>query len=68
MGESSTLSGVDAIAYPEMGGKIDPTKQDRFASDRLRQFYQQLRQLKPLGQAFVDESEQLSIPELSLCP
>ena len=65
MGESSTLSGVDAIAYPEMGGKIDPTKQDRQQSDRIRQFYQQLRQLKPLGQAFVDESEQLSIPELT---
>lgn len=65
MGESSTLSGVDAIAYPEMGGKIDPKQHARQQSDRIHQFYQQLRQLKPLGQAFVDESEQLSIPELT---
>lgn len=65
MGESSTLSGVDAIAYPEMGGKIDPTTHTKEQGDRIRQFYHQLRQLNALGQAFVDETEQLSIPELT---
>ncbi len=65
MGESSTLSGTDAIAYPGMGRAIDPRDRDLSAEDReIREFYRQLSELKPLGEAFVEESEQLSLPEL----
>ncbi|MFB2875680.1 Cas10/Cmr2 second palm domain-containing protein [Floridanema aerugineum] len=64
-GESSTLSGADAIAYPNMGSPTNP-KDYNYTQEKsqISQFYTQLRQLKPLGEAFIDESEQLSIPEL----
>lgn len=60
IGESSTLSGTDAIASPSMSLKRDRSEQ----SQQVRQFYTQLSQIKSLGSAFVDPSEQLSIPEL----
>lgn len=65
-GESSTLSGTDAIAWPGLGRNIKP--QDRRLSQEdqeIRQFYQDLSQIQSLGAAFVDETEQLSIPELT---
>lgn len=65
MGESSTLSGTDAIAYPRMSRPLDARDRDLSAEDEeIRQFYRQLSQLQPLGEAFVEESEQLSLPEL----
>ncbi|MBD2775567.1 Cas10/Cmr2 second palm domain-containing protein [Iningainema tapete] len=64
-GESSTLSGADAIAHFGMGRNRNPKERNLTAeAQQIRSFYTQLRQLKPLGEAFVDESEQLSIPEL----
>ncbi|MFB2898375.1 type III-B CRISPR-associated protein Cas10/Cmr2 [Aerosakkonemataceae cyanobacterium BLCC-F50] len=65
MGESSTLSGTDAIAYPAMSRSMNARDRDLSAEDQeIRQFYQQLSELKPLGEAFVEEREQLSLPEL----
>lgn len=64
-GESSTLSGTDAIAYPGMGRPVSPKDRNLSAEDKeIRQFYRQLQQIPTLGEAFVDEREQLSIPEL----
>lgn len=65
-GESSTLSGADAIAWPGLGRNIKP--QDRRISQEdqeIRRFYRELSQIQSLGAAFVDETEQLSIPELT---
>ncbi|MFQ3679495.1 MAG: type III-B CRISPR-associated protein Cas10/Cmr2 [Pseudanabaenaceae cyanobacterium] len=65
MGESSTLSGTDAIAWPGMGRPRDPKAIALRADDEeIQQFYQQLRDHPSLGAAFADEREQLSIPEL----
>lgn len=64
-GESSTLSGADAIAWPKMGESIKPTERNPTTEDRaIRQFYTQISEIPELGEAFVDPSEQLSIPEL----
>ena len=64
-GESSTLSGADAIAWFGMGRDRNPKERNLILeSQQIRSFYTQLRQLTPLGEAFIDESEQLSIPEL----
>ncbi len=65
MGESSTLSGTDAIAWPGMGRIRSARDIDLSADDReIRRFYEQLSAIQGLGEAFVDASEQLSIPEL----
>ena len=62
-GESSTLSGTDAIAYPGLGRKSDPRKYDYQEERRIvREFYQQLSE--KLGESFIDPREELSIPEL----
>lgn len=63
-GESSTLSGSDAIAYPELGrAGIDPRRYNYHEQKtKVEQFYQQLSQT--LGEAFIDPREELSIPEL----
>jgi CRISPR-associated protein Cmr2 len=64
-GESSTLSGTDAIAFPGMGQKIYKGGRSQGHDDpAIRHFYHQLSQLTALGQPFVDPTEQLSIPEL----
>ena len=63
MGESSTLSGVDAIAFPGMSRPFDPRTED-FPEEEVSQFYAQLRNHKALGEAFVNPREHLSIPEL----
>ncbi len=65
MGESSTLSGADAIVWLGMGRNIEPTERNLSAETaQIRQFYKQLSQLQPLGEAFIDPTKQLSIPEL----
>jgi CRISPR-associated protein Cmr2 len=65
MGESSTLSGADAIAWPGMGNHIHPKTRNLASEDRqIREFYEHLRSLPQLGEAFVEATEQLSIPEL----
>jgi CRISPR-associated protein Cmr2 len=62
---ASALSGADAIAYPNMGSPTNPKDYNPAQEkSQISQFYTQLRQLKPLGEAFIDEKEELSIPEL----
>jgi len=64
-GESSMLSGADAIAYFGMGSHQNPTQRNiTIEAEEIRSFYKQLNQLTPAENAFVDEDEQLSIPEL----
>ncbi|MBW4619366.1 MAG: CRISPR-associated protein Cas10 [Cyanosarcina radialis HA8281-LM2] len=73
-GESSTLSGADAIAYPRLS--YDP-KEGESAREKayepkkynyqiekatVNKFYEQLKE--KLGESFIDPNEQLSIPEL----
>lgn len=62
-GESSTLSGTEAIAYPRMTDKSHPLKSS-MAEQRedINQFYERLS--KKLGEAILDPTERLSIPEL----
>ncbi|MFK0730609.1 MAG: type III-B CRISPR-associated protein Cas10/Cmr2 [Gloeotrichia echinulata GP01] len=62
-GESSTLSGADAIAYPGMGRISDP-RQYNYQQEKteIRSFYEQLQQR--LGESFIDINEELSVPEL----
>ncbi|HBB31954.1 MAG TPA: CRISPR-associated protein Cas10 [Cyanobacteria bacterium UBA8803] len=62
-GESSTLSGTEAIAHPHMTDKTHPLDSSKAAqTQEINQFYQQLSQT--LGEAILDPSERLSIPEL----
>ncbi|MBW4514800.1 MAG: hypothetical protein KME11_06195 [Timaviella obliquedivisa GSE-PSE-MK23-08B] len=62
-GESSTLSGVDAIAYPDLGRIADPRCYDYQAEKtKVKAFYKQLSDR--LGKSFIDPREELSIPEL----
>jgi CRISPR-associated protein Cmr2 len=64
-GESSTLSGVDAIAWYGMSKPMKASDRNLSVEDKaIRKFYTQLGEIPELGQAFVDASEQLSIPEL----
>ncbi|NEO99580.1 MAG: CRISPR-associated protein [Symploca sp. SIO2E9] len=52
-GESSTLSGTDAIAYPDLGRKVDPRDYDyQQERTKVRAFYEQLSQ--KLGESFLD--------------
>lgn len=68
MGESSTLSGTDAIAWYGLGQQANAgqriTPKERHISDeqaKIREFYQHLSQVLP---TLIDPNEQLSIPEL----
>lgn len=62
-GESSTLSGSDAICQPLLGQPKEPHQYDYQAEKKvIRAFYKRLS--SALGEAFVDVSEELSIPEL----
>jgi CRISPR-associated protein Cmr2 len=64
MGESSTLSGADAIAYPGMSRPVKPTERNLSQeTDQIREFYTELSQLQAIEKA-IDATEQLSIPEL----
>ncbi|MCX7597007.1 MAG: hypothetical protein N2235_25325, partial [Fischerella sp.] len=52
-GESSTLSGADAIAYPGLGRIADPCKYNyQEEKTAVEKFYQQLSQ--KLGESFID--------------
>lgn len=62
-GESSTLSGTGAIAYPRMTDKTHPLNSSMAEQTQdINQFYHQLSQ--HLGESILDPSERLSIPEL----
>jgi CRISPR-associated protein Cmr2 len=62
-GESSTLSGADAIAYPKLGQISDP-RQYNYQQEKqdVKDFYTALSE--KLGESFIDPKEELSIPEL----
>jgi CRISPR-associated protein Cmr2 len=62
-GESSTLSGADAIAWYGMADRMHPTT-DSIANQmqQIRAYCQQLSAALP--HSIVDDTEQLSIPEL----
>jgi len=62
-GESSTLSGSDAIAHPGLGEQKDPrTYNYQEERTKVREFYQQLS--NRLGESFINPREELSIPQL----
>ena len=62
-GESSTLSGSDAICYPNLGKPTDPRDYNyQQEKNTIRDFYQSLSD--KLGEAFIEPREELSIPEL----
>ena len=62
-GESSTLSGADAIAHPGMSRKINPKQRNqRTETADIETFYQCLS--LRMSEAMVNPREQLSIPEL----
>lgn len=63
IGESSTLSGADAIAWYGMEDRMHPkTAKASEITDKIREFYTKLSE--KLGEAILDPTEQLSIPEL----
>ncbi len=63
VGESSTLSGMDTIAYPGMNETSNPKQRNiREVDEKIKQFYQPLSQC--WGESIIDAREQLSIPEL----
>ncbi|MBW4478853.1 MAG: CRISPR-associated protein [Tolypothrix brevis GSE-NOS-MK-07-07A] len=62
-GESSTLSGADAIAYPKLGQIVDARKYDyQQEKQDVTALYKALSD--KLGESFIDPKEELSIPEL----
>ena len=61
-GESSTLSGTDAVAHPCLE-KGDPRKNYQEQKRSIEDFYERLSE--KLGEAFIDPDEELSIPELT---
>jgi CRISPR-associated protein Cmr2 len=67
IGESSTLSGIDGVAWYGMRGKNHP-KQVSMGEldDKIREFYKDLSNAltQQLKNPIIDENEQLSIPEL----
>ena len=61
-GESSTLSGTDAIAWYGMCEAMHPGQSIAQQIDDIRTYYRQLSAALP--DSFIDDTEQLSIPEL----
>ena len=61
-GESSTLSGADAIAWYGMAEKMHPKANFGEQYHQIRDYCRKLSQALPL--TLIDETEQLSIPEL----
>ncbi len=62
MGESSTLSGMDAIAHPTMDQFHPQHSSYAEEAQKIKQFYQQLSD--KVSTSIIDPTEQLSIPEL----
>ena len=63
VGESSTLSGGDGVAWYGMSDQTHPkTANMGVISDRIAHFYDELSRV--FGNAIIDANEQLSIPEL----
>ncbi|MFP4134824.1 MAG: Cas10/Cmr2 second palm domain-containing protein [Halothece sp.] len=62
MGESSTLSGMDAIAHPTMDQFHPQHSSYAEEAQKIKQFYQQLSD--KISTSIIDPTEQLSIPEL----
>jgi CRISPR-associated protein Cmr2 len=62
VGESSTLSGADAAAYPGMSLNNPKTTRQSNEDATIKTFYQQLSEKLP--KAIIDARESLSIPEL----
>lgn len=63
VGESSTLSGADAIAWYGMANQMHPKMAKASEiEDKILEFYQDLS--NELGESILDATEQLSIPEL----
>jgi CRISPR-associated protein Cmr2 len=62
VGESSTLSGADAAAYPSMSLSNPKTTSQSIEDTKIKTFYQQLSEKLP--EAIIDARESLSIPEL----
>ena len=63
-GESSTLSGADAIAYPELGLMIDPRQYNyQQEQQNITRFYQELS--RKLGEVLVRENYQSSANNLA---
>ena len=61
-GESSTLSGADGIAWPQMGTKNPKKSSYRDQKNSIEAFYNSLNGV--FGDSFIDPDEELSIPEL----
>lgn len=61
-GESSTLSGADGIAWPQMGTKNPKRSGYREQKAGIEAFYKALN--GAFGDSFIDLDEELSIPEL----
>ncbi|AGY60299.1 Cas10/Cmr2 second palm domain-containing protein [Gloeobacter kilaueensis] len=67
-GESSSLSGTDAIAWPGLGRVVDVrSRKLNQEKQQIQLFYSELaKRLDPQGEGkFLAENEQLSIPELT---
>lgn len=63
VGESSTLSGGDGVAWYGMSDQMHPKKGNLGEiGDRINHFYDELS--REFGNAIIDSNEQLSIPEL----
>lgn len=63
IGESSTLSGIDEIAWPGMTDQFNPKKDSiSEVNQRIETFYQHLSD--KFTEAIISPKEQLSIPEL----
>ena len=63
VGESSTLSGGDGVAWYGMSDQMHPKKVNmREINDRINHFYDELS--REFSNAIIDTNEQLSIPEL----
>ncbi|NEP19349.1 MAG: CRISPR-associated protein, partial [Leptolyngbya sp. SIO4C1] len=61
-GESSTLSGADAIAWPKLGYNNPRKTSYQDQKHGIETFYKTLS--KRLGEAFIDPDEELSVPEV----
>ncbi|NEQ95620.1 MAG: CRISPR-associated protein [Cyanothece sp. SIO2G6] len=62
VGESSTLSGADAIAYPKLGAFRPQRDSYRQQEQDIKEFFERLSEV--LTEPFVHPDEELSIPEL----